>query len=181
MEEWKDITGYEDYYQVSDLGKVKSLPRTTTKGKILKASVDSSGYYVVNLSKNKNCKTFKVHKLVAIAFLNHTPDGMNVVVDHFDNDKSNNCVDNLRLVSQRKNSSKDRKGSSKYTGVVWSKGANKWKSRICLVGSSVQLHLGYFKNEQEASKIYQKSLNYILENNIKEGEITAKELRKILK
>jgi len=167
LEIWKDIIGYEGLYQVSSFGRVKSLggkiggKGAISKEKILKNNLDSNGYYIVNLCKNSIQKTFKIHKLVAINFLGHIPNGFKIVVDHLNNDKTNNHVSNLQLISSRLNSSKDKKkGSSKFTGVSWNKNNNKWVSHIRINGKSK--YLGSFDNEIEASEAYQKALNEIL-------------------
>jgi hypothetical protein len=117
MEEiFKDVKGYEGLYQVSNLGRVKSLPKTWVSGnggfrshygKILKATKCSSGYYQVGLYKDGVSKKLRIHKLVAMAFFNHAPNGYKIVVDHIDNNKENNRVDNLQLITNRENSSKD--------------------------------------------------------------------------
>jgi len=154
MEIWKSIEGYEDY-EVSNLGRVKSFK--VNKVKIMKGTVNSLGYYRVKLSRNKKNKIFNVHVLMAKAFFNHTPDGnKGLVVDHIDNNKLNNKLDNLQLISNRENLSKDRSGASKHTGVSWYKARSKWLAGIRING--VRKHLGYFINEEEASKAYQKAL-----------------------
>lgn len=152
---WKNIESYEGLYQVSNLGRVKSLKYN--KQRILKTPSDAYGYSVCNLSLNGKQKIFKVHKLVAIAFLNHTPNGHNMVVDHINNLKIDNRLENLQLISQRQNTSKDRKGcSSKYVGVYWKKRANKWCAHIMIDGK--QKHLGYFTNEIKAAETYKNAL-----------------------
>lgn len=163
---WRDVPDYEGLYQVSNLGIVKSLERViyrsnghpqTFKERILKAATSISGYLVVALSKYGKLKTFKVHQLVAMAFLNHIPCGNKMVVDHIDNDKLNNRADNLQITTHRHNSTKDIKGgTSKYIGVCWHKKAKKWSSSIRINGK--QNHLGIFKNELEASNAYQNAL-----------------------
>ena len=93
MEEvWKDIKGYEGLYQVSSLGRVKSLNyRNTGKEHILKQTICM--YYIINLHKNGIHKHHFVHRLVAEAFI---PNPHNYpCVNHKDEDKTNNCVDNL--------------------------------------------------------------------------------------
>jgi len=167
VEIWKDIIGYEGLYQVSSFGRVKSLGGkiigngSILKERMLKNRIDTNDYYIVNLCKNSIQKTFKIHKLVAIHFLNHKPDGMKIVIDHIDNDKRNNHVNNLQLISARLNTSKDRKnGTSKYIGVSWFKKSNKWKAQIQINGKSK--HLGLFENELEAHLAYQQKLNEIL-------------------
>lgn len=76
MEIWKDINGYEGFYQVSNLGNVKSLSRLMWNGfaffkskeKILKPNLTTSGYYSVQLLKDKVKKPFSIHRLVAKTF-----------------------------------------------------------------------------------------------------------------
>ena len=164
-EVWKDILGYEGLYQVNECGNVKSLSRTITKGnityvtkdKILKQSVDSVGYPYVNLSDYKKQKTFRVHQLVAVAFLNHIPDKhKGLVIDHIDGNKLNNIATNLQLITNKKNTSKDRKNkTSKYTGVSWHKQSNKWLAQF-RENSSVK-YLGTFETEEEARDAYNAS------------------------
>jgi ribosomal protein L15E len=71
-----------------------------------------------------------------MAFLNHTPCGYKIVVDHIDNNiKTDNRLENLQLITQRENVSKDIKNtSSKYIGVCWHKKAKKWRSSIQING-----------------------------------------------
>src|SRR5690606_22339692 len=134
-ERWKDIPCYEGYFQVSSFGRVKSLSRPSERKrgnfivseKLFRLQCHQI-YYNVTLLKDKRRKGFPVHQLMAMAFLNHKPNKFTVVVDHKDNDPLNNHIDNLQLVSNRKNSSKDRKrGTSKYIGVHWSRKVERWK------------------------------------------------------
>ena len=97
-----------------------------------------------------------MHQIVAIAFLNHTPNGLKAVVDHIDNNPLNNELGNLQIITHRKNLSKDKKGSSKYTGVCWYESRKKWIAGIRVNGK--KKHLGYFTNEEEAAEAYQKAL-----------------------
>ena len=166
---WKDVPNYEGYYQVSNHGRVKSTSRfvknkyeglTYWKERILKPSL-SSGYYVVKLSKERK-KVIKVHQLVAMAFLNHKPCGMMLVVDHINNIKTDNRLENLQVITTRENSSKDKNGTSKYTGVCWSKRCDKWESNIFINGK--QIFLGLFESEKEASTTYQNKLNSLKKN-----------------
>tara|TARA_R110002096_G_C14297955_1_gene698197 strand:+ start:181 stop:669 length:489 start_codon:yes stop_codon:yes gene_type:complete len=159
MEIWKDIPNHVGRYKISNLGRVKSFARE--KQIIMRQSltgVKSKQYMGVNLYLNKKRVKHTIHKLVAMAFLSHKPDGTNkVVVDHIDNNKLNNKLNNLQLISQRENTSKDRKGySSKYIGVSWNKRRKKWQSLIQING--VLIFLGMFDNEIEASNTYQLKL-----------------------
>ena len=157
-EEYRDIKGYEGHYQISDLGRVKSVK--FGKNKILKQFNTGRGYCSVTLVKDRNKKNCCVHQLVAIAFLRHKPNGHKIVVDHIDNDKLNNNLYNLQLISHRENSSKDKKGgSSDYIGVVWNKLSKKWRARIHINGRT--RHLGLFADELEASESYQNELKEI--------------------
>lgn len=169
QEIWKDIPNYEGMYQVSNLGRVKSLQRLVKhwrggdriiKEKLLKITNGSKGYLQVCLSNKCIQEPKMVHVLVAISFLNHNSCGHKVVVDHINNDRSDNRLSNLQLISNRLNASKDRVNcSSKYTGVTWFNRDRKWKSQIWL--KDRVLHLGYFETEIEASKAYQKKLKEI--------------------
>lgn len=172
MEEiWKDIKGYEGYYQVSNLGNVKSLDRIVGKGKhkrfiksqeILK-SMNGYGYLRVGLHKNNKQRHFAVHSLVAMAFLNHNPNGKNdIVVDHINNIKTDNRCVNLQLLNNRENVSKSKRGSSKYTGVHFHKGQENWQANIFYNGKKI--YLGGFKTEIEAHLRYQEELNKINKN-----------------
>lgn len=164
---WKDIPGYEGIYQVSDLGNVRSLDRVVhgkgrylcfKKGRILKPGL-RDGYQCYCLCINGTQRTYYTHQLVAIVFLNHKPDGQNLVVDHINNIKTDNRLENLQVITQRYNSSKDSRGTSKYTGVYWQIKAKKWMAYITINGK--RIHLGLFTDEEEAGLAYQKALDSI--------------------
>ena len=92
-EVWKDIQDYEGFYQVSNLGRIKSLGNSKTrKEKILKP-IYHKQYYQITLSKNNIRIQYRVHRLVAEAFIPN-PDNL-PQVNHKDEDKTNNYVDNL--------------------------------------------------------------------------------------
>jgi len=167
IEIWKDVVSYEGYYKISSFGLVKSLSRIILKrGKypflceerVLKHRLNR-GYPSVTLYKNGEHKIIKIHQLVAEAFLNHTRCGYKLVVDQIDNDRTNNKVNNLRIVTQRINADHKRfKSSSIYTGVSWDEKRNKWVSQITINGKKI--FLGRFKNEIEASQHYENALFY---------------------
>jgi len=161
MEVWRDIKGYEECYQVSSLGRVKSLKRKgVLTEKILKNNIAPNGYYYVILSSNGKGKIKRIHKLVAIMFLGHHPNGYETIIDHIDNNKLNNSVSNLQITTSRHNTSKDRKGgTSRYVGVSWSKQDCKWRAEINIKGRNK--FLGRFTCELEASEAYQKELKKI--------------------
>lgn len=102
---WKDIIGYEGLYQISNLGRVKSLGNSKSrKEKILKLTkkrVKKSTYYTVNLHKNGVVENFRVNRLVAQAFI---PNPYNLSdVNHIDEDTLNNVVSNLEWLSHKDN------------------------------------------------------------------------------
>ena len=170
---WKDIPNYEGYYQVSNLGNVKSI--RFNREKLLKKCINSCGYYLVVLYSNKKRKIFYVHQLVAIAFLNHNPNRFEKVVNHKNFDKLDNRVENLEIVSNRENTSKKHiKSSSIYTGVAWEKNINKWKSKINI--KTHHIHLGYYEDEKQASEMYELAVKLVDKYN---G--VAKDFRELVK
>lgn len=93
-EVFKDIPGYEGLYQVSNLGRVKSLNYLNTKQeKILKFRQNNCGYLYVTLSKNGIAKCYSVHRLVARTFIENPANLPQV--NHIDQNKQNNCALNL--------------------------------------------------------------------------------------
>jgi hypothetical protein len=168
MEVWKPVKDFEGYYEVSNLGRVKSLKRIVKNGKndvnikekILKQTLNINKYLYVSLNKNGIKKNFKVHQIIAISFFNHKLNGKNnIVVDHINNIKTDNCINNLQLITNRENCSKEKRGISFFTGVSFAKRENKWRSYICIENKFI--HLGYFKTEIEASIAYKNKLNFI--------------------
>lgn len=109
MEIWKPIKGYEDSYEVSNRGRVKSKDRDTPtwNGQVFKKGViktlkeDKDGYFKVWLSKDSKKKPFFVHRLVAEAFIEN-PNNL-PVVNHKDGDKQNNYVENLEWCTRSQN------------------------------------------------------------------------------
>lgn len=163
---WKDIPGYEGYYQVSNLGRIKSSERISynhgkfpflRREKILKLGV-CRGYLTVGLSRDGKGKNKTVHQIVAMAFLGHKPCGYEKVVNHINHIKTDNRVENLEIVSNRKNTNQKHLPSlSKYTGVTWHKGNKKWQASIIIDGK--RLYLGQFEIEKEAAQAYLNALD----------------------
>lgn len=102
IEEWRPVVGFEGLYEVSDLGRVKSLNyRRTGKEKILKPKKCNGGYLQLCLSNGK-CRIMRmVHRMAAEAFLGECPAGLEV--NHLDENKENNRVDNLEYCSRKYN------------------------------------------------------------------------------
>ncbi len=112
MEQWKDVVGYEGFYQVSDLGMVRSIDRVVRysrggpkrlKGKILQPIYSSNrmGYPTVGLSKEGYTTPKYVHRLVLEAFVGSCPDDFEAC--HNDGDPTNNLVNNLRWDTRSSN------------------------------------------------------------------------------
>ena len=160
IEEYRAVKGYEGIYEVSNFGNVKSLERTNHLGRKVKERILKQ--FITGIRYDSVCllnKNYLVHQLVAIAFLNHVCNGNKMVVDHIDNNPRNNRLDNLQIITQRENLSKDKKGTSNYTGVSWCKQAKKWRAQITINGN--KKHLGSFTNEIQAANYYQHELKRI--------------------
>ena len=121
---WKDVKGYEGLYEVSNLGRVKSLPRngTVLHEKILKYGLDRYGYRQVILSKNDVRKSAKIHRLVAEVFLQN--ENKLPCINHKDENKQNNDVSNLEWCSYSYNNS--------YNGRAKKVAEGKYKQIFCI-------------------------------------------------
>lgn len=153
QEVWKPVVGYEGLYEVSNLGRVKSFVRNKD-GAILNMKPNSTGYPRACLKG----RFYNTHVLVAMAFLNHKST-KGYCIDHIDDNKSNNRVDNLQIVTHRYNTTKSKNGVSKYTGVCWDKYYGKWKAAIQINGKIK--NLGKFDCELKAHLAYQTKLKEI--------------------
>ena len=105
-EEWKDILGFEGIYQVSNLGRIKSLEKIDALGrkveeKILKPHPNGNGYYNVGLCKNSKVRFYQVHSLVYEAFNGQIPENMQV--NHINEVKTDNRLENLNLMTPKEN------------------------------------------------------------------------------
>lgn len=193
-EVWKKIPGWEEFYEVSNLGRVRSLTRIVirsngfsciSKGRILKPGVNKGGYEYVNLRNHPQVKNARVHVLVAMAFLNHTP-SIELVVDHIDGNKKDNRLVNLQIITHRQNTSKGglcKNRTSDFVGVSQQKGRTRW--RACIKIEKEAIVLGNFPNELEASETYQNALSiYMSDKEYYQKEVknkSKKEKREYLK
>ena len=157
MEEWKDIDDMNGYYQISNLGNVKSFitlkQNKKENGQILKPYKITKGYFAVSLFK----KDYRIHQLVAKHFIpnpNNLPQ-----VNHIDGDKSNNKVENLEWVTNRENVTHFFK--SGQMSCIQKTPSNKFHTKI--YHNKKQVYLGTFSTVEEAVLIRQK---YIQENQI---------------
>jgi hypothetical protein len=144
LEMWRPVDGY-DNYMVSSFGNIKN---SDTK-KLLKLTIDNNGYYKVELYKDGNNKTQRIHRLVALAFLKNPIN--KPCVDHADNNPLNNHLSNLRWATTQENNMNaaiQKNNSSGTTGVYWNKRENKWRAKIQIDRKSI--HLGYYTNKEDA-------------------------------
>jgi len=109
VEKWLPIPGYEGYYEVSDLGSIRSIDRRVIdkSGRVQHvkqrnlALQNNNGYWACQLWKNNHMKRPLVHVIVAQAFIGTNPDGLDV--NHIDGNKKNNAVSNLEYCSRSEN------------------------------------------------------------------------------
>ncbi len=108
---WKDIKGFEGIYQVSSMGRVKSLPKIKkcfgkdylTKEKIIKPYINTYGYQSVGLIRNKKVKRCVIHRLVALNFIPNLNSKIKTQVNHINEIKTDNRVVNLEWVTAKEN------------------------------------------------------------------------------
>jgi len=134
------INGFENY-EIDREGNVwnKKYKR------FLKPQLDKDGYLGLILSKDGKPKYLRVHRLIALQFIEN-PDNL-PLVDHIDRDKSNNDLDNLRWVTKSQNNrNKDCKG------YHWNKKSKKWRAQYRL--NKKAIHIGYYDTEDEARNAY---------------------------
>ena len=161
MEIWKDIKGYEGFYQVSNYGRVKSLERLDScgrkvHGRILKQGKDTQGYLVIGLCKEGARKSKRIHRLVAEMFIENPKEYLEV--NHKDENKENNHIDNLEWCDREYNGNygtiKERIGKSNKGKLTGSKNPKARKVRCINTGEE-------FPTVKEASKHYNISDNTI--------------------
>jgi hypothetical protein len=163
MEIWKDITGYENLYQISNEGRVKSLARKYIGkyDKIMKPALRNN-YPMVELFKNKIGICYSVHRLVALEFINK-PDNKNIV-NHINKNTCDNRVENLEWVTQSENDCHkfiNANKTSKFSGVHFDKSKKRFVATAYSNGK--QIKLGIFKLETDA---YEARVNFYKENQI---------------
>jgi hypothetical protein len=162
---WKDIIGYEGLYQISNLGRVKSLPRKfyLKNGKIHKAQLSElilkdrfsvKGYKAVVLRKDLTPKSYQIHRLVAFAFIGQ-PDLDRNQINHINGIKTDNQVSNLEWVNNRENMVHSFLNKMSLP-VGIRKIKEKYSARITV--NRKEIHLGYhekLENAIEARRNYQ--------------------------
>ncbi len=150
MEIWKDIKGYEGLYQVSNLGRVKSLERRvkhnkcgyiTIKQKILKNKIGKTGYFEVDLRREGTHKYCRVHRLVAEAFIKNPKNYE--IVNHKDENKLNNNVENLEWCTAKYNMNYGTLRERTVAGI---------SKRVAQINKKTDEIINIFPSSREASK-----------------------------
>lgn len=138
----------------------KGIIRNLKTGIELKGHM-KCGYKMVTLMNKDGSRRLSVHKLLAKIFIpcnnNHDKNINDLVVDHYDRNRSNNSLENLKWVTISDNSLNRTKSincSSKFIGVSWHKNSKKWRTQICINGK--KHYIGTFDNELDAAKAYEK-------------------------
>lgn len=174
FEIWKDVKGFEGFYRVSTLGRIKSMERyfirknnvkVLVKEKILNGWNAGEGYIVVDLKKEGKSLKRGIHKIVGDNFL-----GLCVgdqMINHKNGIRHDNRLNNLEKVTSRENNCHRVIGKKKYSNLIGVSKSNHynrkkpWTAQITV--NCKPIHLGYFATEQEA---YEARCNYEKENNI---------------
>jgi len=166
---WKPIVGYEGLYEVSNMGRVKSLAKTWTSGtgrvqskndSMLKPILSDTGYRQVMLYSCYGNKMMRIYWLVWDAFSDKPRKGF--YVDHKNENKQDDNIDNLQLLSNRQNITKSflsRKTAS-CLPIGVSRNRNKYRAMIRYGGKKI--HLGTFNCPTVASIAYQKALKVMV-------------------
>lgn len=166
MEEvWADILGFDGFYQISSLGRVRTCVALCVKRdrwekgwpwRILKTS-NVRGYEYIRIARKEKGRSLKIHRILWEAFRGQIPVGLGI--DHINGDPLDNRIDNLRLATQQEqNRNKSRKTNRKMKGkkgVYFISGRalkKPWLAKIII--NKKAIHLGYFVTELEAAKAY---------------------------
>lgn len=153
--EFYNLKDYENEYQINKNGEIKSKKKNI----IMKPS-NNKGYLRIGLIKNGKQLKYYIHRLLAIQFIDN-PNNYDFV-DHIDINSLNNDLENLRWINKSGNCRNmiKKNGSSKYRGVYWDKVNKKWRVEISI--DRKKKCLGRFDNEEEASLVYEKKYNEIM-------------------
>lgn len=166
-EEWRDVPNYVKKYQMSTLSRVKSLKREISgkrcvyysKERILKQQINGEDRLLCTLTKNAIQTQYKTHQLMGIVFLNHIPCGLEKIVDHKNNNSLDNRLSNLQIITQSKNSRKDKSPKSGYNCIYFE--SNVYRVRFQHKGKTT--NFGSFKTKEEAITLFNKIDKLVLE------------------
>lgn len=159
-EEWRPIESYEGLYEVSNLGRVRSLTvrvrngvgTRVRRGRVLKQHATPEGYYTVMLSCASRQRRVQVSRLVGRAFLGMPAD---LEIDHEDRNPANNAASNLRVATtaqNHRNTRRPKTNTSGFKGVSWHRARGKWRASISVNNRTKQL--GHFDTPEDAHAAY---------------------------
>jgi len=143
MEEYTQIPGFENY-AISRRGEVKNLKRNTVLNPFI-----CQKYLTVSLFADGKRKPMHIHKIMAITYLGHTPNGSKLVVDHINKIKTDNRLENLQVITQRENLSRS---IDKELPIGVRKVGNKYTSYIRI--GDKRPYLGTYNTPEEAHQAY---------------------------
>ena len=167
IEFWRLISGY-DNYEISSHGRV----RNNKTNRIMKPSTDKDGYKIISLTNDEKRKAHKVHRLVAFAFLDKNDE--HTEVDHIDQNKINNMVNNLRWTTKsvnQRNKSRQHNNTSGESGVCFHKRCNYWVARWC--DDEKRKFKSFSVNKYGDAEAKQHAINYRREMAIANGYINV--------
>lgn len=168
MELWKPINGYEGFYEISSCGNVRSLPHFDKMnryrpGKLLQPQRHDKGYLQITLCKEGAKKRFYIHRLVADAFIQNQEPTKYCEINHIDENKTNNHVDNLEWCYHKYNMT--------YGTLLQRKGDN---TAIPVVGTDIKTgEEKFFRSQTDAAKelgVTQAGISNALRGKRKNGE-----------
>lgn len=165
---WKDIEGYEGFYQASNFGRIRSLYGRVS---IMKFKTDKDGYYHVGLTLNRKQRTFRVHRLIASAFVKNVQNLPEV--NHKDLNKKNNQKSNLEWTDGRGNKKHYHKDQKNNTGIL--KIRNGFSAQFTV--NKKQYYVGFFDTYEEAELKYNEAFEH-KDNPIKLKQIIFSNKRK---
>jgi hypothetical protein len=158
MEVYKEIPNTNGRYFASNYGNIKSFTKHES-GLIMKPRTDYMGYHMVNLWQDGKRKTYRVHVLVCLAFLGQTPKGSNI--DHKDQDKQNNKLDNLQFLTIRQNVAKAQNLAKKSNLPTGISRQPPMSYRAVVRHEKGRYHLGSSKDLAVCVALYEKALDQI--------------------
>lgn len=205
-EQWRDIDGYDGMYQVSDLGRVRSHKRG--EWKVMRPAKDMKGYLNIGLCREGKQKNYKIHRLVAQAFI-HNDDETKIYINHIDECKQNNRLWNLEYCTAQYNNTYNglqyRRHHPKYrrnaikgiydpklstkqnieifkaNGIECSEfTVNRLRKDLGLIGTNRKYVRNAIKDLYDPNLTYQENINLFKEQGIECSDTTVKKLRKDL-
>ena len=152
------MTSINNYskYLIYNNGDVYNIKRKI----FMKTRLNKDGYVRTDLrSDDKKTKTFQIHQLVAIAYLGHELGNNDIVIDHIDNDKTNNYLHNLQIITRQQNSMKNKKKRDLPIGVYKYK-----KNKFCsyFTWNKNLVWLGSFTNIEDCLKTYNEATQHLM-------------------